>query len=51
VRQTTNGKGADYAFDPVGGALTGQLLQSVRAGGSVVSLGFTAGKSLAVDAF
>ncbi|HEE9788568.1 TPA: zinc-binding alcohol dehydrogenase family protein [Enterobacter soli] len=51
VRQMTNGKGADYAFDPVGGALTGQLLQSVRAGGSVVSLGFTAGKSLAVDAF
>jgi len=51
VARLTNGKGADFAFDPVGGALTGDLMRSLHAGGTVVSLGFTAGKALPVDAW
>jgi NADPH2:quinone reductase len=49
VRDLTNGQGADWAFDPVGGPTLGQLLRSVRRYGRVVSVGFTGGKEPAFD--
>lgn len=51
VRALTDGKGADYAFDPVGGSLLNLLLQGVRFRGTVVSLGFAGGNEPAFNAF
>ncbi|CAM2188134.1 Zinc-binding alcohol dehydrogenase family protein [Paraburkholderia sacchari] len=50
VRGLTDGQGADWAFDPVGGTVLNQLLYSVRFRGSVVSLGFAGGMEPAFDA-
>jgi NADPH:quinone reductase len=49
VRGLTGGRGADAAFDPVGGPMLNQLLQSVRPRGTVVAIGFTGGKEPAFD--
>jgi NADPH2:quinone reductase len=49
VLDLTDGQGADIALDPVGGAMLGQLLRSVRRRGCVVSIGFTGGKEPTFD--
>lgn len=49
VLDLTDGRGADWALDPVGGPMLGQLLRSVRRRGCVVSIGFTGGKQPAFD--
>lgn len=49
VLERTDGKGADIAFDPVGGDLVGQLIRAVRPRGTVVSIGFAGGKTGSVD--
>jgi len=51
VDEITNSRGADLAFDPVGGPILKQLLRSVRRRGTVVSIGFTGGKEPAIDVF
>ncbi|MFC3902108.1 NADPH2:quinone reductase [Acinetobacter marinus] len=43
VLDVTQGQGADLAFDPVGGALLGQLLKALRPRGALVSIGFLGG--------
>lgn len=49
VRALTDGKGADFAFDPVGGPLVNQLLRSLTRRGTLVSIGFTAGMEATID--
>ena len=49
VLELTAGQGADIAFDPVGGALMGQLLSAVKTRGAVVSIGFAGGTEATVD--
>lgn len=51
VRDLTGGKGADLAFDPVGGPLLNRLLASLASRGTLVSLGFTGGRHPAFDAY
>ncbi|MFA5630815.1 MAG: zinc-binding alcohol dehydrogenase family protein [Porticoccaceae bacterium] len=51
VRSLTNGQGADWAIDPVGGAFTNWMLHAVRFRGTLVSVGFTGGMQPAFDAF
>lgn len=45
VRALTDGKGADFAFDPVGGDVLAKLVEAVAFRGTVVSLGFAGGMS------
>lgn len=49
VLDATNGKGADLALDPVGGALLGQLLRSLCTRGAAVSIGFVGGAVADLD--
>ena len=49
VNTLTGGKGADYAFDPVGGAIFGKLFDATRSRGKIVSIGFTAGRQVEID--
>ncbi|KVD46932.1 quinone oxidoreductase [Burkholderia sp. ABCPW 11] len=49
VLAETDGLGADLAFDPVGGALLGQLLGAVRTRGAVVSIGYVGGTVAGLD--
>ncbi|WP_254692877.1 quinone oxidoreductase family protein [Shinella daejeonensis] len=49
VRDLTGGKGADFAFDPVGGPLINLLLRSLARRGTLVSIGFTAGMEATID--
>ena len=49
VSVLTEGRGADAAFDPVGGKLFGILYRSTRKRGRIVSIGFTGGKEVSLD--
>jgi NADPH:quinone reductase and related Zn-dependent oxidoreductases len=49
VMAFTEGKGADAAFDPVGGHLFSLLLASLRRRGQLISIGFTGGKEAFVN--
>ena len=49
VRELTQDKGADVAFDPVGGEVLGQLIRSLRPRGTAVSIGFIAGTEGKID--
>lgn len=49
VLEATDGVGADLAFDPVGGALLGQLLSALRTRGAVVSIGFAGGSTASLN--
>ena len=49
VMQATQGRGADLAFDLVGGPLLGQLLSAVRTRGAVVCIGFAGGTAAGFD--
>lgn len=51
VRVLTEGRGADFAFDPVGGDVLGKLVESVAFRGTVVSLGFAGGMSPSFPAY
>lgn len=50
IRALTGGKGADFAFDPVGGNLFGMLMQGLAFRGTLVSLGFTGGNEPVLNA-
>ncbi len=49
VLAITNGSGAEMVVDAVGGAILGQLAQSVRPRGSVVAIGLAGGTEANVD--
>jgi NADPH2:quinone reductase len=49
VNALTGGKGADHAFDPVGGAIFSKLFDATRPRGRIVSIGFTAGRKAEID--
>lgn len=49
VREFTQDKGADLAFDPVGGEVLGQLIRALRPRGTAVSIGFVAGTEGKID--
>lgn len=49
VSRLTDGNGADLAFDPAGGTRTSALMRNLRAGGELVSIGFTGGKLAEID--
>lgn len=49
VLNLTAGKGADLAFDPVGGAVLSQPLTSVAPRGTVVAIGFAGGVRTTLD--
>lgn len=49
VYALTGGKGADHAFDPVGGAIFGKLFDATRPRGRIISIGFTAGRKAEID--
>ncbi|MNF45729.1 quinone oxidoreductase [Pseudomonas sp. S34] len=49
VLAATNGEGAHLAFDPVGGALLGELISGLRTRGAVISIGFAAGTTATFD--
>jgi NADPH:quinone reductase-like Zn-dependent oxidoreductase len=48
VKEITGGKGADAAVDPVGGALTGQVLSTVKKGGKLRLYGTLSGSEATV---
>ncbi|WP_205299986.1 zinc-binding alcohol dehydrogenase family protein [Pantoea sp. Tr-811] len=49
VFAATEGKGADLAFDPVGGELLGSMVAALRARGALISIGFVGGMSASID--
>ncbi|WP_437773397.1 quinone oxidoreductase family protein [Arthrobacter sp. KNU40] len=49
VERLTGGKGVALALDPVGGDYVGQFMSVLRPGGTLVSIGFTGGKTPRVD--
>jgi NADPH2:quinone reductase len=49
VMRLTGGKGVEVALDSIGGAITGEALKSLAAGGRVVQMGYPGGTALTVD--
>ncbi|NIH78897.1 quinone oxidoreductase family protein [Amycolatopsis viridis] len=49
VARVTGGSGVDIVLDPLGGDITGQALGTLRAGGTLVSIGYTAGTKATID--
>lgn len=49
VARLTDGAGVDVVLDGLGGDLTGQALGTLRRGGVLVSIGYTAGTKAAID--
>ena len=49
VMRLTDGKGVDVALDSIGGAITGEALNSVAPGGRVINMGYPAGTELPVN--
>jgi NADPH:quinone reductase len=49
VRRITAGAGADVIIESIGGDLTGQALSSVALGGTLITLGYSAGRKTAID--
>jgi NADPH2:quinone reductase len=49
VMRLTGGKGVDIAIDCVGGALTGKAIRALATNGTIVSIGYVAGKEVCTD--
>ena len=49
VMRLTDGKGVDVALDTIGGAITGEALASLGAGGRLVQMGYPAGTTPTID--
>lgn len=49
VMRLTGGKGVEVALDSIGGAITGEAVRSLAAGGRVVQMGYPGGTALTVD--
>jgi NADPH:quinone reductase len=49
VLEATDGRGVDLAIDSIGGDLTRRLVSCLADGGSLVALGYVAGKDVQID--
>lgn len=49
VRRITDGKGADIVIESLGGAFTGQALDAFALDGTLVTLGYSAGREAHID--
>jgi NADPH2:quinone reductase len=49
IRRITEGYGADIVIDAIGGEILGQALGALAAGGSLTTLGYSAGRTATID--
>jgi NADPH:quinone reductase-like Zn-dependent oxidoreductase len=49
VRRITNGKGVDIVIESLGGTFIGDGLGSLAVGGTLVTIGYTAGRNASID--
>jgi NADPH:quinone reductase len=49
VRRITNGKGVDIVIESLGGTFIGDGLSSLAVGGTLVTIGYTAGRKASID--
>jgi NADPH2:quinone reductase len=49
VRRITNGYGADIVIDAIGGEILGEALSTLATGGSLTTLGYSAGHKTTID--
>jgi NADPH2:quinone reductase len=49
IRRITNGKGVDIVIESLGGTFVGDGLSSLAVGGTLVTIGYTAGRKAAID--
>jgi NADPH:quinone reductase-like Zn-dependent oxidoreductase len=49
VRRITAGRGADVVIESIGGSVTSQALHSLAVGGSLITLGYSAGTKTTID--
>jgi NADPH:quinone reductase len=49
VRRITDGRGVDIVIESLGGAFTGDSLSTLAVGGTLVTLGYTAGRRAGID--
>jgi NADPH2:quinone reductase len=49
VRRITNGKGVDIVIESLGGTFIGDGLSSLAVGGTLVTIGYTAGRKAGID--
>jgi NADPH:quinone reductase-like Zn-dependent oxidoreductase len=49
VKRITGGRGVDIVIDSVGGSVTGQALSALALNGTLISLGYSAGRTAAID--
>jgi NADPH:quinone reductase len=49
VRRITAGKGADIVIESIGGTVTSEALSSLGLGGTLITLGYSAGRKTTID--
>lgn len=49
VRRLTDGAGIDVVIDAIGGTITSEALKAMAMGGSLVTLGYSAGRNATID--
>jgi NADPH2:quinone reductase len=49
VRRLTDGAGIDVVIDAIGGTITSECLKAMAMGGSLVTLGYSAGRNTTID--
>ena len=49
VRRQTDGAGIDVVIDAIGGTITSEALKAMAMGGSLVTLGYSAGRNATID--
>lgn len=49
VRRLTDGAGIDVVIDAIGGTITSEALKAMAMGGSLVTLGYSAGRNTSID--
>ena len=49
MRRITDGYGADIVIDAIGGELLSEALSTLAPGGSLTTLGYSAGRKAAID--
>ena len=49
VRRLTDGAGIDVVIDAIGGTITSEALKAMAMGGSLVTLGYSAGRNTTID--
>jgi NADPH:quinone reductase-like Zn-dependent oxidoreductase len=49
VRRITDGKGVDIVIESIGGAVTSEALSALSLGGTLITLGYSAGRKTTID--